>query len=34
LELEGGVSVSAWNTLADAVDSGELREIVESSRTW
>lgn len=34
LELEGGVSISAWNTLADAVDSGALREVVESSRTW
>ena len=34
LESEGGVSISAWNTLADAVGSGELREVVESSRTW
>ncbi|MGF1617745.1 MAG: hypothetical protein ACFCU2_08050 [Acidimicrobiia bacterium] len=34
LESVGGVSISAWNTLADAVDSGELREVVESSRTW
>ena len=32
-ESEGVVSIAAWNTLADAVDSGELREVVESSRT-
>jgi hypothetical protein len=33
IEEEGGVSTSAWNTLADAVDSPELFAVVEASRT-
>lgn len=32
IEEDGGVSISTWNTLADAVDSPQLAAIVESSR--
>lgn len=32
IEEDGGVTVSTWNTLADAVDSPNLSTVVESSR--
>jgi hypothetical protein len=32
IDEEGGVSTSTWNTLADAVPSGHLLVVVESSR--
>lgn len=33
IEEEGRVSTSSWNTLADAIGSGQLLGVVESSRT-
>lgn len=33
IEEDGGVSTSTWNGLADAVPSGVLLAVVESSRT-
>ncbi len=33
IDEDGGVSGSAWNTLADAVDTPTLFAVVESSRT-
>jgi hypothetical protein len=33
IDADGSVSTSTWNTLADAVDSAELRAVVEGSRT-
>ncbi len=33
IEEDGEVSISTWNTLADAVDSPSLAAIVESSRS-
>lgn len=33
LEEDGEVSISTWNTLADAVDSPKLAAVVESSRS-
>lgn len=33
IENDEGVSTATWNTLADAVDSAELRALVETSRT-
>lgn len=32
IDEDGGVSPATWNTLADAVDSGELLAVVEGSR--
>jgi hypothetical protein len=32
IEEEGRVSIATWNTLADAVASGHLLAVVESSR--
>lgn len=32
IEEEGEVSISTWNTLADAVDTQELAAVVEASR--
>ncbi len=33
IEEDGGVSTATWNGLADAVPSGALLAVVESSRT-
>ena len=33
IEADGEVTTSTWNTLGDAVGSGELLAIVESSRS-
>ncbi len=33
IEEHGRVSTSSWNTLADAIGSGRLLGVVESSRT-
>lgn len=33
IEARGEVSTAAWNTLGDAVGSGELYAVVEASRT-
>ncbi len=33
IDAEGEVSPATWNTLADAVDSAELRAVVEGSRS-
>lgn len=32
IEEDGGVSTATWNTLADAVGSGHLLTVVETSR--
>ena len=32
IEEDGAVSTATWNTLADAVDSGHLLTVVETSR--